>query len=84
MQRLLFYQTHGRFVRFGSLIFNLTMTSTAQKTRAAEVTLHSVYSLPTWIHLCTVHRKQISESRDPAKRSANSASISRQHLIAVL
>lgn len=56
MQLLLFYQTHGRFVWFGSLIFNLTMTSTAQKTRAAEVTLHSVDTLPTWIHLCTVHR----------------------------
>lgn len=71
MQLLLFYQTHGRFVLFGSLIFKLTM-----KTRAAEVTLHSVH---------TMHRAQRTKLRFPGLcKKACKLGISRQHLIAVL
>jgi hypothetical protein len=50
---LLFYQTHGRFVLFGSPIFKLTMNSMFQKTKAAEVILHGVYPMSSWFQLCT-------------------------------
>lgn len=43
------YQTHGQFVLLGSPMFKLTMNSMAQKTRASELTLHSVYPMAFWL-----------------------------------
>lgn len=76
VQLLLFYQTHGRFVLFGSLIFKLTMNTRAQKTGAAEVTLHSVYAM---------HHAQGTKLRFPGPcKKVCKLSNSGQHLIAVL
>lgn len=45
----LLYQTHGQFVWLGSPMFKLIMNSMAQKTRAAELTLHSAYPMTSWL-----------------------------------
>lgn len=82
---ILFYRTYGRFVLFGNLIFKLTMNNKAQKTRAAEVILHSAYTMPSWFRPFLVHREQTSDPQGPAKGSANSTapSSSPGHRIAV-
>lgn len=65
---LLFYQTYGRFVLFGNLVFKLTMNNKAQKTRAAEVILHSAYTMPSWFRPFLVHREQTSDPQGPSER----------------
>lgn len=67
---LLFYQTHGRFVLFGSPVFKLTMNNVTQKTEVAELMCHKVYPTSSWFQLSTMHREQSSDSQDPTQRSA--------------
>lgn len=62
------------------------MNDVAQKARAAEVILHSIYSTCSWFQLFTVHREQSSDSQDSDSQVCKfrASPGCRGHLIAAL